>query len=59
MWSNGVGKIGKPMKDVMNNVLNRHVSWLGLNITGEVREAGKLLVWEIVVSIFEMNQNWS
>ena len=44
---------------MMRIVLKRGFSWLGQNLAEMVREIGKLEVWGILVSIFEMGQNWN
>ena len=34
-------------------------SWPNQNLTEMVRYVGKLEIWGILVSIFEMDQNWN
>ena len=53
----GYDKIRKPMKNMMRIGLKKGFSWLGWDLIGMVKEAGKLEVWETVVSIFEITQN--
>ena len=46
------------MKSIMRIVLKTGYCWLGKKLIEMVKKAGKLQVWGIVVSIFDMDQNW-
>ena len=60
VWLNRIGKeIGKTMKNMMKIVLKWTFSSPGEKLTEVAREEWKLQGWGIVVSIFEMDQNWS
>ena len=57
VWSSGVEKDKKKMKNMIRNVLKRNFSWPGGTLTEIAREARKLWRWSIAVSIFERDQN--
>ena len=59
LWSNGVGQNRAIDKEHNKDYAEEGFSCLTYKLTEMVREAAKLQVRGMVVSIFEMDQNWN
>ena len=57
MWLNGVGQNSETNEEHNKYCVKEGFQLARINLKKMVREAGKLLVWGNVVSIFEMDQN--